>query len=57
MASGLAIRTRDSVPKINEQGVAPSARVLSTLSIAGTPRSSGEFYSLSNNSSETLASE
>jgi hypothetical protein len=55
--SGLAIRTRDSVPKINEQGVAPSARVLSTLSIAGTPRSSGEFYSLSNNSSETLASE
>jgi hypothetical protein len=31
--------------------------VLSTTSIAGTPRSSGEFYSLSNNSSETLASE
>ena len=27
------------------------------MSIAGTPRSSGEFYSLSNNSSETLASE
>ncbi|KAK4146460.1 Rgp1-domain-containing protein [Dichotomopilus funicola] len=55
--SGLALRPRDSVPTINEQGVAPSARILSTMSIAGTPRSSGEFYSLSNNSSETLASE
>ncbi|KAK4152742.1 Rgp1-domain-containing protein [Chaetomidium leptoderma] len=56
-ASGLPARTRDLVPKINEQGVASSARVLSATSIAGTPRSSGEFYSLSNNSSETLASE
>lgn len=53
----LSIRPKDPVPIINEQGVAPSARVLSTMSIAGTPRSSGEFYSLSNNSSETLASE
>ncbi|KAK3304600.1 Rgp1-domain-containing protein [Chaetomium strumarium] len=53
----LPIRPKDPVPIINEQGVAPSARVLSTMSIAGTPRSSGEFYSLSNNSSETLASE
>lgn len=34
-----------------------SARVLSPASISGTPRSSGEFYSLSNNSTETLASE
>lgn len=50
-------RPRDGVPTINEHGVAPSARVLSTTSVAGTPRSSGEFYSLSNNSSETLASE
>ncbi|KAJ4307181.1 Golgi membrane exchange factor (Ric1p-Rgp1p) subunit [Collariella sp. IMI 366227] len=56
-AVGLPIRSRDTVPTINEQGVAPSARVLSTMSIGGTPRSSGEFYSLSNNSSETLASE
>ncbi|KAH6848304.1 Rgp1-domain-containing protein [Chaetomium sp. MPI-CAGE-AT-0009] len=56
-SSGLPIRTRELVPTINEQGVAPTARVLSTMSIAGTPRSSGEFYSLSNNSSETLASE
>ncbi|KAK0639349.1 Rgp1-domain-containing protein [Cercophora newfieldiana] len=51
------LRGRDGVPTINEHGVTPSARVLSTTSVAGTPRSSGEFYSLSNNSSETLASE
>ncbi|KAK4166169.1 Rgp1-domain-containing protein [Cladorrhinum sp. PSN259] len=55
--TALPVRPRDQVPTINEHGVAPSARVLSTTSIAGTPRSSGEFYSLSNNSSETLASE
>ena len=42
---------------INEHTAAPAARILSTTSIAGTPRSSGEFYSLSNHSSETLASE
>jgi RAB6A-GEF complex partner protein 2 len=53
----LPVRNRDGVPTINEHGVTPSARVLSTTSVAGTPRSSGEFYSLSNNSSETLASE
>lgn len=36
----------------------PSARLLtSTSASGGTPRSSGEFYSLSNHSSETLASE
>ncbi|KAK3902437.1 Rgp1-domain-containing protein [Staphylotrichum tortipilum] len=57
VSSGLPTRTRELVPTINEQGVAPSARVLATTSIAGTPRSSGELYSLSNNSSETLASE
>ncbi|KAK1754600.1 Rgp1-domain-containing protein [Echria macrotheca] len=56
-APSLPIRTRDGVPMINEHGVTPSARVLSTTSVGGTPRSSGEFYSLSNNSSETLASE
>ncbi len=54
---GLPTRMRDHVPVINEQGIAPSARVLAATSIAGTPRSSGEFYSLSNNSDETLASE
>lgn len=31
-------------------------RVLSDLSVNGTPRSSGEFFSLSNDSSDTLAS-
>lgn len=37
---------------------APAARILASTSLAsGTPRSSGEFYSVSNNSSETLASE
>ncbi|CAK7223736.1 Golgi membrane exchange factor (Ric1p-Rgp1p) subunit [Sporothrix curviconia] len=46
------------VPTIYEGPNTPSEpRVLSTTSIAGTPRSSGEFYSLSNHSSETLASE
>ncbi|KAH9908135.1 Rgp1-domain-containing protein [Xylariomycetidae sp. FL2044] len=57
---GLSVRPKDTVPAIAEHPaqVAPVARILSTTSIAGgTPRSSGEFYSLSNNSSETLASE
>lgn len=35
----------------------PATRILSAASINGTPRSSGEFYSVSNNSTETLASE
>ena len=36
----------------------PAARILSSSSmVGGTPRSSGEFYSMSNHSSETLASE
>ena len=35
----------------------PVSKILSPASINGTPRSSGEFYSLSNNSTETLASE
>ena len=35
----------------------PATRILSPSSINGTPRSSGEFYSMSNNSTETLASE
>lgn len=46
-----------SIPSVVEHP-APAARILSTTSFAeGTPRSSGEFYSMSNNSSETLASE
>jgi RAB6A-GEF complex partner protein 2 len=54
----LSPRLRDNIPVISEQAhPAPAARVLSPASIGGTPRSSGEFYSLSNNSTETLASE
>ncbi|CAK7269058.1 Golgi membrane exchange factor (Ric1p-Rgp1p) subunit [Sporothrix epigloea] len=46
------------VPTIYERPNTPcEPRILPTTSIAGTPRSSGEFYSLSNHSSETLASE
>ena len=37
--------------------VNPGARVISDPSVSGTPRSSAEFYSMSNNSTETLASE
>ncbi|KAI8634196.1 Rgp1-domain-containing protein [Xylariaceae sp. FL1651] len=51
------VRLKDPIPTISEHS-APVARILSTTSMAGgTPRSSGEFYSLSNHSSETLASE
>ncbi|KAI1117448.1 Rgp1-domain-containing protein [Nemania sp. NC0429] len=53
----LPVRSKEPIPTITEHS-APVARILSTTSMAGgTPRSSGEFYSLSNNSSETLASE
>ena len=37
--------------------IKPASSVLSPSSLGGTPRSSGEFYSMSNNSTETLASE
>lgn len=37
--------------------IKPATRILSPSSINGTPRSSGEFYSMSSNSTETLASE
>ena len=50
-------RSKDNVPIISEQIAPSTARILSPASMAGTPRSSGEFYSLSNNSTETLASE
>lgn len=54
----LPVRNKETIPTIAEHAVAPAARILSTTSITGgTPRSSGEFYSMSNNSSETLASE
>ena len=37
--------------------IKPATKVLSPSSMSGTPRSSGEYYSMSNNSTETLASE
>jgi hypothetical protein len=49
-------RSKDPIPGISQQ-TGPITRILSPNSINGTPRSSGEFYSLSNNSNETLASE
>ncbi|KAI5462167.1 intracellular protein transport protein [Mariannaea sp. PMI_226] len=56
-SNNLSIRPKDPVPTINEQP-APAARILASSGVlGGTPRSSGEFYSMSNNSSETLASE
>lgn len=54
----LPFRSKDpSTSPINEQPP-PLARILSSTSgLGGTPRSSGEFYAMSNNSSETLVSE
>ena len=50
-------RTKDPGSSLGERPL-PAARILSSTSMAGgTPRSSGEFYSVSNHSSETLASE
>jgi RAB6A-GEF complex partner protein 2 len=55
--NNIPVRLKDPIPKINEHPL-PAARILAATSIAGgTPRSSGEFYSMSNNSTETLASE
>ncbi|KAI9753808.1 MAG: hypothetical protein M4579_004989 [Chaenotheca gracillima] len=55
---------KDQPPRsVGERGapsdhLAPATKILSASSLnGGTPRSSGEFYSISNNSSETLASE
>ncbi|KAI9055882.1 hypothetical protein LZ554_000820 [Drepanopeziza brunnea f. sp. 'monogermtubi'] len=52
----LSPRPRETVPVVSEK-IPFMTRVLSPASMAGTPRSSGEFYSLSNNSTETMASE
>ncbi|GJD01814.1 intracellular protein transport protein [Colletotrichum higginsianum] len=54
----LAIRSKDGIPTNYNEHATPAMRILSTTSMGGgTPRSSGEFYSMSNNSTETLASE
>ncbi|KAF9738245.1 hypothetical protein PMIN01_03528 [Paraphaeosphaeria minitans] len=47
----------ESLPKQPTENLSPIARILSGSSMNGTPRSSAEFYSQSNNSTETLASE
>ncbi|KAI1666840.1 Rgp1 domain containing protein [Pyrenophora tritici-repentis] len=41
----------------NAESLSPVARIISGSSLNDTPRSSGEFYSMSNNSNETMASE
>ncbi|KAF7870516.1 hypothetical protein EAF04_004260 [Stromatinia cepivora] len=54
----LSPRLKDTTLSIPDQITpAPIARILSPSSMGGTPRSSGEFYTLSNNSTETLVSE
>lgn len=53
--NNLAVRSKDQPPSAVDR---PAARILASNTIpGGTPRSSGEFYSMSNNSSETLVSE
>lgn len=52
----LSPRSRGDIPTIKEQ-ITSSTRIMSPTINGETPRSSGEFYSLSNNSTETLASE
>lgn len=47
-----ATRDDDRLEQLNA-----GSKILSPASMNGTPRSSGEFYSMSNNSNETLASE
>lgn len=53
---GQSVRSQDDRAGAAES-LSPVARIIACTSIDGTSRSSGEFYSLSNNSSETLASE
>ncbi|CAI4217315.1 unnamed protein product [Parascedosporium putredinis] len=58
--SDLPVRSKNPpIPTIAEHHAGPASRILASTSLAsnGTPRSSGEFYSMSNNSTETLVSE
>jgi hypothetical protein len=48
---------KDSLSFTQQPHLAPITRILSSSSINGSARSSGEFYSLSNNSTETMQSE
>lgn len=57
-ANSLPLRQKEQLSGSADKSGTPAARILSSTSMAGgTPRSSGEFYSMSNQSSETLASE
>ncbi|EOA91039.1 uncharacterized protein SETTUDRAFT_125481 [Exserohilum turcica Et28A] len=49
--------TRRPSSSANLEVLSPVARIISGSSLNDTPRSSGEFYSMSNNSNETMASE
>lgn len=49
---------RDAPPSLTQQAhLAPVTKIISNSSVNGSSRSSGEFYSVSNNSTETLESE
>lgn len=53
--NNLTARSKEHPPSAVER---PAARILASNTVpGGTPRSSGEFYAMSNNSSETLVSE
>ncbi|EFY87871.1 intracellular protein transporter [Metarhizium acridum CQMa 102] len=55
--NSLAVRLKEQ-PQPPSAVDRPAARILASNTVpGGTPRSSGEFYSMSNNSSETLVSE
>ena len=59
---GYESEVKSQSPRPNEgltmlERINPVTRVLSDASVSGTPRSSAELYSASNNSTETLASE
>lgn len=56
-STGRALSSRSHEPGTGLEQLNPATRILSPASINGTPRSSGEFYSVSNNSTETFTSE
>lgn len=55
LSKSAGLRHNDTSGKLCD--INPATRVLSESSVNGTPKSSGEFYSMSNHSSETLASD
>jgi hypothetical protein len=57
LRGGPARPPEEPPPNANLDTLSPVARILSGSSMNGSHRSSGEFYTMSNNSNETLASE